>query len=118
MRRICTLAMSIALLATSASARADHAAVPYDPGSVTTIDLAVSDAGIQSLRDAPKTYTDANMVIQRAGTTLGQYAIGVGDVIRRKRPRRGAWHVARTRPAAGAERPAGTPVVVIVKRRR
>ena len=77
MRRIFTLAMSIALLAGPPFARADDAAVLYDPGSVTTIDLALSPAGIQALRDEPKTYVDANVVIQRAGQTLGPYAIGV-----------------------------------------
>lgn len=57
-------------------ARADDAAALYDPGAVTTVDLGLTEAAKQALRDDPRTYTDATLTLTVGDQQIGPYAIG------------------------------------------
>ena len=58
-------------LALPAAARADDAAVLYDPANVAQIELTVSDEAEQSLLADPSTYVDATFRLTVAGVVFG-----------------------------------------------
>ncbi len=64
-------------LALPAAARADEAAVLYDPAGVAEIDLTLSDEAREALLLDPRTYVAATLQLTVAGSTLGPKQVQV-----------------------------------------
>jgi hypothetical protein len=67
----------VVAMAFPAAARADEAAVLYDPAGVAEIDLTLSDEAREALLLDPRTYVAATLQLTVAGSTLGPKQVQV-----------------------------------------